>query len=145
VSEATPIPHGTRPVFGVDDDRPLSIIDGRCVLCRADEIPPGSRRVFPIGGARGVGVFNVGGRFYAIRNVCPHKGGPLCKGRLRPHVVAPGVNQVAFEREDEILKCPWHQWEFDLRTGWSLYAPRLRVKTYPVRVEGDHLVLILDD
>jgi nitrite reductase (NADH) small subunit len=133
------------PVFGVEDDRPLEVVDGRCVLCRSDEIPPGTRRIFRVGGRQGIGVFNVGGTFYAVRNLCPHKGGPLCFGRLRPHVVAPAVREFAFEREGEILKCPWHQWEFDFRTGWSLYAPRLRVQTYPVVVEDGRLVLILDD
>lgn len=139
------VPPGTRPVFGVDDSRPLTVVNGRCVVCRVDEIPPGSRRIFVVGGARGIGVFNVDGRFFAVRNVCPHKGGPICRGRLRPHVVGPEVNRIAFEREGEVLKCPWHQWEFDLHTGWSLYAPRLRVKTYPVEIADDRLVLVLDD
>ena len=144
MSRAGPVPAGAKPVYGVEDDRPLEVVNGRCVVGRADEIPPGSRRVFAIGGARGIGVFNVEGRFYAVRNVCPHKGGPLCRGRLRPHVVGPEVNQIAFEREGEILKCPWHQWEFDLQTGWSLYSPRLRVKTYPVLVENDRIVVVVD-
>jgi nitrite reductase/ring-hydroxylating ferredoxin subunit len=146
VSETMPVvPHGTRPVFGVEDDRPLSVVDGRCVLCPVEEIPPGTRRIFAFGGARGIGVFNVGGEFFAVRNVCPHKGGPLCRGRLRPHVVGPEVNRIAFEREGEILKCPWHQWEFDIRTVWSLYAPRLRVKTYPVSVEDGRVVVVLEE
>ena len=137
---------GTVPVTdAVEDHRPLTAVAGRCVLCRADEIPPGSRKIFSIGGTRGIGVFNVNGHYYAVRNVCPHKSGPLCRGRLRPHVAGPGVGEFAFEREDEILKCPWHQWEFDLKTGFSLYAPRLRVKTYPIQVEKGNLVLVLDE
>jgi nitrite reductase (NADH) small subunit len=138
-------PVGTRPVYGVDDDRPLTVVDGRCVLGRPDEIPPGSRRIFAIGGRGGIGVFNVDGAYYAVRNRCPHKGGPLCRGRLRPHIVAPAVNRYAFEREGEILKCPWHQWEFDLHSGQSLYAPHLAVQTYPVVVEDDRLVLIMEE
>jgi 3-phenylpropionate/trans-cinnamate dioxygenase ferredoxin subunit len=131
-------------VFGVEDDRPLVVENGRCVLCRVDELPPGSRKIFAIGGARGIGLFNIAGRYYAVRNVCPHKGAPLCRGRLRPHVISEAVGDIAFEREGEILKCPWHQWEFDIVTGWSLYAPRLRVRTYPVTVEDGHLVLHLE-
>ncbi|MGH2459727.1 MAG: Rieske (2Fe-2S) protein [Chloroflexota bacterium] len=144
MNEVAPaFPAGAKPVYGVDDDRPLAVVDGRCVVCRVDEISPGSRRIFSIG-ARGIGVFNVGGQFFAARNVCPHKGGPLCRGRVRPHVVGPEVNRIAFEREGEILKCPWHQWEFDLHTGWSLYAPRLRVKTYPVLIEAGQVVIVID-
>jgi 3-phenylpropionate/trans-cinnamate dioxygenase ferredoxin subunit len=80
-----------------------------------------------------------------LRNVCPHRGGPLCDGRLRPHVVAGRVGQIAFEREGEILKCPWHQWEFDLRTGLSLYGPRIQVQSYPVSVDDGLLVLHFDE
>jgi 3-phenylpropionate/trans-cinnamate dioxygenase ferredoxin subunit len=135
---------GPISVFGVEDDRPLMVAAGRCVLCRVEELPPGRRKLFTGLGGPGIGVFNVAGRYYAVRNVCPHKGAPLCRGRLRPHVISPAVGDFAFEREGEILKCPWHQWEFDLATGWSLYAPRLRVRTYPVTVEDGQLVLHLD-
>lgn len=138
-------PGGAQPIHGVEDDRPLTVRDGRCVVCRADEIRPGQRRIFAVGGRGGIGVFNVGGEYFAIRNRCPHRSGPLCRGRIRPHVVSPRVNQYAFEREGEILKCPWHQWEFDLRTGHSLYDPRMRVQTYPVVVEGDDLILVLGE
>jgi nitrite reductase/ring-hydroxylating ferredoxin subunit len=60
-------------------------------------------------------------------------------------VISNAVGQIGFEREGEILKCPWHQWEFDLRTGSSLYAPDLRVQTYRVSVDDGFLVLHLDD
>lgn len=133
-------------VFAIEDDRPLRVEGGRCVLCPVAELPPGTRKVFTgVGGARGVGVFNVEGRYYAVRNICPHKGAPLCYGRLRPHIVGAAAGEFAFEREGEILKCPWHQWEFDIATGWSLYAPRLRVRTYSVTVEDGQLVLHLEE
>jgi 3-phenylpropionate/trans-cinnamate dioxygenase ferredoxin subunit len=135
---------GGAPVYGVDDGRELVVRGGRCVLCPVEEIPPGARRIFREGGRGGIAVFNVGGIYHAVRNLCPHRGGPLGRGRLRPLVVSPGVNAFAFEREGEILKCPWHQWEFDLRTGRALYAPSVRVQTYPIRVEDGHLVLILE-
>ena len=46
-------------------------------------------------------------------------------------------------REGEVLKCPWHQWEFDIRTGHAIYDPRLRVRTYEVLQEGEDVVLYL--
>jgi 3-phenylpropionate/trans-cinnamate dioxygenase ferredoxin subunit len=128
----------------VEAGPPLAVVDGRVVLCRVEDLPPGGRKVFAVGGRGGIAVFNVGGAFSAVRNLCPHKGGPLGYGRLRPHVVAPEVNAYAFEREGEILKCPWHQWEFDLATGRCLYAPELAVQTYPVIVEEGKLVIDLD-
>ena len=93
----------------------------------------------PAGGRGGIGVFNVGGTFHALRNRCPHKGGPLCEGRLRPHVVADAVYRVEQQRAGEILKCAWHNWEFDLKSGRALYDPAMRVKTYRVTVQGNRL------
>jgi 3-phenylpropionate/trans-cinnamate dioxygenase ferredoxin subunit len=144
LAPTSPFPTGAVPVYGVEDNRPLYVVEGRCVIGKVGEIPVGGRRIFEVGGRGGVGVFNVGGTYYAIRNRCPHRGGPLCRGRQRPHVVAPDVNRYAFEREYEVLKCPWHQWEFDLKTGWSLYDPKMRVQTYSVVIEDDQVVLVLD-
>ena len=115
----------------------------RHVVALAADLPPGQRKIVNAGG-REIGVFNINGDLHALRNACPHKGGPLCLGRLRPLVVAPGVYRVAHERESEILKCPWHSYEFDIRTGRALFDPRLRVRTYPVRQEGDEIVIYTD-
>ena len=113
------------------------------VVAAAADLPAGQRKIFKIAG-REIGIFNINGNFYALRNICPHKGAPLCRGRLRPLVVASDVYQVDHQRENEILKCPWHLWEFDLKTGRALYDENLRVKTYPVSREGDEIVLYLD-
>jgi 3-phenylpropionate/trans-cinnamate dioxygenase ferredoxin subunit len=113
----------------------------RHVIGLASELPPGSRKLIEIAG-RAIGVFHVNGAYYALRNRCPHRGGPLCQGRIRPLVLPVGVTTALLhEREGEILKCPWHQWEFDLKTGQCLVDPHLRVKTYSVVQEGDELVV----
>ncbi|MCL4859881.1 MAG: Rieske (2Fe-2S) protein [Caldilineaceae bacterium] len=112
----------------------------RHIVAPVAELPPGSRKIVRVG-SREIGVFNVQGEFYALRNLCPHRSGPLCLGRVRPLVVTAGLFELAHEREGEILKCPWHQWEFDIKTGRALYDPDLRVKTYKVQQEGDEVVL----
>jgi 3-phenylpropionate/trans-cinnamate dioxygenase ferredoxin subunit len=114
----------------------------RHFIAKAADLPPGERKVVAIAG-REIGVFNVGGNFYALRNICPHRGAPLCHGRVRPLMTSPGVYQFDSERDGEILKCPWHQWEFDIKTGQALYDDALRVKTYDARQEGDEVVLYL--
>lgn len=116
--------------------------NGRHVVAVVDDLPPGERKIVTVGG-REIGVFNVDGHYYALRNICPHKGAPLCRGRLRPYVVAPTVTQIAHERENEILKCPWHMWEFDVKTGQSMHDPAVRVRAYRVAREGDEVVLYL--
>ena len=116
--------------------------NGRHVVSSVEELPAGGRKIVTIGG-REIGVFNVDGHYYALRNICPHKGAPLCRGRLRPYVVSPTVTQIAHERENEILKCPWHMWEFDVQTGRSMHDPAVRVRAYRVVQEGDEVVLYL--
>ena len=112
----------------------------RHVVSLVADLPAGQRKVVTING-REIGVFNVNGQFYALRNICPHRSGPLCKGRLRPLVIGDAPLHLEHEREGEILKCPWHQWEFDIRTGQALYDEHLRVKTYLVQQEGNEIVI----
>ena len=108
---------------------------GRHVVARTGELPPGERKIVEAGG-RSIGVFNVGGRYYALLNRCPHKAAPLCRGRLTGLVTGPAPYQYAVEREGEILRCPWHGWEFDVTDGRSIFNPhRVRARRYEVAVE----------
>lgn len=104
-------------------------------VARASEIPPGERRIVEVEG-RSIGVFNVAGRFYALRNTCPHQGAPLCRGSLGGTAAPSRPGEYVWEREGEILTCPWHGWEFDVTTGRSVFNPhRMRVRSYEVTVE----------
>ena len=125
----------------------------RVVVGRADEIGPAERRiVVPFRGRAGIGVFNVCGRFYALRNLCPHKSGPLCTGRVTGRIVAdtpPAGRPLLRDDHDiaqdgEIIRCPWHLWEFEIATGRCLVDPRMRVKTYPVAIEDGWVVVYAD-
>jgi 3-phenylpropionate/trans-cinnamate dioxygenase ferredoxin subunit len=98
------------------------------------DIPPGTRRIVIIEG-RSVGVLNVGGTLYALRNACPHQGAPLCLGRVLPLRTAQRPFQIETDAERTVVKCPWHGWEFDVATGRSIFNPhRTRVKAYDVTV-----------
>jgi nitrite reductase/ring-hydroxylating ferredoxin subunit len=100
------------------------------------EIPPGSRKLVEVSG-RSIGIFNLGGAFFALRNRCPHQGAALCEGPLGGFVASSGPGQYAMSRPGEILRCPWHGWEFDVRTGQSWFDPaKVRVKSYEVKVES---------
>jgi len=105
------------------------------VVGTVEEIPPGARKIVDAGG-RSIGVFNVDGEYFAVLNRCPHQGGPLCKcetlGSLRPGE----VGEFHYSRAGEIVRCPWHGWEYDLRTGQSWFDPaRVVVRRYEVSVE----------
>src|SRR5262245_58181263 len=106
----------------------------RYVVATTTEIPPGGRKIVEVAG-RSIGVFNVGGEFLALRNRCPHQGGPLCEGGLSGLLEASAPGEYRYSHPGEMLRFPWHGWEFDLRTGQSWFDPaRTRVRSYPVSV-----------
>jgi nitrite reductase (NADH) small subunit len=109
-------------------------------VCAVSEIPPGERRILEVDG-RSIGIFNVGGRFYALRNQCPHKGGALCEGPVCGTVLPTDDRSYTYGREGEIVRCAWHGWEFDIATGRALVDPAVRARTYPVTVEDGSVVI----
>ena len=113
----------------------------RHVVAKVAELPPGSRRLVTVRG-REVVVFNVGGEYFALLDRCPHQGGSLSRGKLTGLVEASAPGEVRYTRRGEIIRCPWHGWEYDLRTGRSWCDPaRLRVKNYPATtMPGTELV-----
>lgn len=107
------------------------------VVARADEVRPGTVKLVSVAG-REIGLFNVAGEFFALRNRCPHQGGPLCRGRLSGFLVGDRPGEYRYSRPGEILRCPWHGWEFDIRTGQSWFDPaKTRVRSYPVTVVAE--------
>ena len=75
-------------------------------------------KLVEVGGQK-IAVFNMGGKYYAIENTCPHRGGPLAEGMVAG---------------DEVI-CPWHGSRFNIKTGAFLTPPaRQGVKSFPVRV-----------
>lgn len=104
-------------------------------VCQARELALGQRKIIEVAG-RSIGVFNVHGKYYALKNVCPHQFAPLCEGRITGTTKPGGVGEYHYSREGEIIRCPWHGWEFDITTGRSIFNPhRVRVATYEVTVE----------
>jgi 3-phenylpropionate/trans-cinnamate dioxygenase ferredoxin subunit len=84
-----------------------------------------------------VGIFNIDGEYYAVRNQCPHEGGPLCEGVVSGLVRSNEPGQYEYVRHGEILRCPWHMWEFDIKTGQSWFDPaKTRVRSYEATVES---------
>ncbi len=131
------------------------------VVAAVAEMPPGTRRCVEAEGRRIV-VFNLGGEFFALLDRCPHQGGPLSEGLLCGLSEASAPGEYRYSRPGEFIRCPWHQWEFDIRTGQSWFDPRrtkvrafpagvakgaalaegpYRAETVPVRVEEDYVVV----
>jgi 3-phenylpropionate/trans-cinnamate dioxygenase ferredoxin subunit len=106
------------------------------VVAPVGELPPGARKLLQIG-QRAVVVFNVKGEFFALNNRCPHKGGSLCHGHITGLVQSSEPGDYQYTRLGEIIRCPWHSWEFDIRTGKSWCDPqKLHVRQYTASVES---------
>ncbi len=105
------------------------------VVATVDEIPAGGRKIVDAGGVS-LGLFNLAGEYFALRNRCPHQGGPLCEGKLWGSLEASVPGEFRYSRPGEIIGCLWHGWEFDIRTGQSWTDPRrLRTRSYPISIE----------
>ena len=93
-------------------------------IARVGDIPQGEGRSYPIDGTI-VGVFHIGGEYFAINDFCPHMGASLASGFV----------------EGEAVTCPWHAWRFCVKDGTWLDNPKaeLRTDSFPVRVQGDEI------
>jgi nitrite reductase/ring-hydroxylating ferredoxin subunit len=133
----------------------------RHVVALAADVPEGQRKRVVIDG-RAVVVLNIKGELFALSDTCPHRGASLSQGVLTGHVVSTTPGEYVYSRSGEILRCPWHGWEFDVRTGRSWCDPkRLRLtqhavsvqpgttvvegpykaETFPVRIEDAYIVI----
>ena len=113
----------------------------RHVVAPVGDVPPGERRLFHVNG-RPIVVFNLGGEFFGLFNRCPHQGGSLCDGVVTGLLLSPEPGQYVYGRKGEIVRCPWHGWEFDIRTGRSHCDPkRIRTKAYAVEAAGGAAVM----
>jgi 3-phenylpropionate/trans-cinnamate dioxygenase ferredoxin component len=97
-------------------------------VAKVSELAPGSHRVVDVDGAS-VAVFNVGGEYYAIEDVCTHDGGQLTGGTV----------------EGDQVVCPRHGARFSIKTGDALTAPAYEATAkFPVRVENG-VIQVRDD
>lgn len=87
-----------------------------------------------------VGVMRWRRRVFAVRDVCPHMGGPVC-GSIGPGLAISGNGRLAADTTRPVIRCAWHGWEFDLESGRSVTDPRLRVTSFATNVEDGRLLI----
>ena len=91
-------------------------------VASVSELTPGSAKAIEVKG-KTIALFNVEGTIYATDNTCLHQGGPLGEGELM----------------GEVVICPWHQWEYDVRTGENVEDHSLKLATFPVQIDGSDI------
>lgn len=115
----------------------------RSAVCRLDDIADATMKAVRVNGRDLVLVRN-GERIFALRDVCLHQGARLSDGSLGGLTVSQRVGEYRLERIGQILRCPWHNWEYDASDGRCLNDPaRLGVPTYKVEVVNGEVVVIM--
>jgi nitrite reductase (NADH) small subunit/3-phenylpropionate/trans-cinnamate dioxygenase ferredoxin subunit len=97
-------------------------------VCRVGDLKDGEGKTVVVGGKL-IALFNDGGTFQAIDDACPHMGASLAGGCV----------------EGGVVTCPWHAWRFRLSDGTWVDSPRIKIGSYPVRVEGDEVQVALPE
>ena len=106
-------------------------------VCGIDELCPGERRLALVANREVLLCRSADGTVYAVGNTCPHQGASLCEGGFGGSTLAPTVGHYSFGLDGEVVRCPWHNWEFDVKTGQALFGDGKRIRTYDVWVEND--------
>jgi nitrite reductase/ring-hydroxylating ferredoxin subunit len=114
------------------------------VVARIAEVPQGTHIVVQAHG-REIGIFNIHGAYYALPNNCFHQNGPVCTGVVGGAIIASAETgwKKTWAYDGEILICPWHALEFDVKTGQCLAFPNKKLPAIPVRVDGDEIKVSL--
>lgn len=95
-------------------------------VASTDDVKPGHGMVVEMND-KALALFNIDGAIYAIDNTCVHRGGPLGEGDL----------------EGDTVSCPWHGWQYNVKTGACLNNPAAKIDTYQVKVEGTDIKVLL--
>lgn len=111
-------------------------------VAEAADIGEGQRIIVNVEG-RSIGVYRVQGEFYALHNRCPHEGAQLCKGRICGTTLPSAVYEYEYGRSGELVRCPWHGWEFEIKSGKSVFSDKVRTRTYKVQVDNGKVGIVL--
>jgi nitrite reductase/ring-hydroxylating ferredoxin subunit len=113
------------------------------VVARSEDVAEGGRTVVSIAGTE-VGIFRLDGELYAYDNWCVHEGGPACQGLIINRVVEVLDDEKRsqgdfFSPTDVHIVCPWHGYEYNIRTGEHAVDPRIRLKSVRVAEDGGEI------
>lgn len=120
---------------------------GEIYVGKVTDFIENDRRIVTSGSLE-IGVLHRDGEFYAYQNLCVHQGGPACEGLI----IAKVEDVIAADKTyhgqrfspDEIhFVCPWHGYEYDLRTGECVGDRRKRLRKFDVvRKDGAVYVVV---
>ena len=116
--------------------------DNKHRVCATNEVSPGQQKIVQVG-RLSIGIFTFDDTYHAMLNVCPHQGAALCEGPVCGTSKHTDNAEFIYCKDDALVRCAWHGWEFDIKSGESLFDPSIKAKTYPVSVEGEDIYVHL--
>ncbi|MCT4607989.1 MAG: Rieske (2Fe-2S) protein [Pelagimonas sp.] len=108
--------------------------------CKADEVPQDAAKIITVSNMP-IGVFKLDDGYHALLNICPHKGAALCEGPVCGTTKQTDQTEFIYDRAGEIVRCAWHGWEFDIRSGEFLVDSSVKTRRFDVSVEGSDLYI----
>lgn len=118
----------------------------REVVCKAGDVPPGRLVPVRLGRAKVLLARDGDGTIRAVAARCPHQGADLEAGCLAGFVEAARPNELAVDVAREVVRCPWHGFEYHLASGEPTVASpahrKMRLRTFAVEVDGDDVVIV---
>ena len=112
-------------------------------ICRVDEVRANAVTPFPLEGRGNVLLVRLpSGDLKAIGSRCPHQGANLEHGCVTGYSAGDCPGELHLERPGQVLRCPWHGFEFDLVSGKSVVEGKLRLRSFPIEVEGDDVFIV---
>lgn len=110
--------------------------------CKVADVAVGQPKIVSFGRIS-IGIFQLTDGYAALLNICPHRAGQLCEGPICGTTKTTDKQEFVYERAGELVRCAWHGWEYDIRTGQCLVDDKLKARTYPLQVEGDDIYIDL--
>ena len=112
---------------------------------KTSELKDGDRKVVTAG-KREIGVFHKDGTYYAYSNTCLHQGGPACEGVMIANVIDIIDADRSYQGQkygDEMhFVCPWHGWEYDLKTGECIGDRKQKLRKYEIVTRGEDIYVV---
>jgi nitrite reductase/ring-hydroxylating ferredoxin subunit len=91
-----------------------------------------------------IALFYVDGKCYAYNDRCPHEAAPMHKGVVCGTRLPAGTYEYVYGMEDQVVRCPWHGWEFDIKTGKHLANTDVKLRSYRVEEDGEDVYVLLN-
>jgi nitrite reductase/ring-hydroxylating ferredoxin subunit len=117
------------------------------LVARKSEFEEGGRKVVSCDGTE-IGVFLIDGKLVAWHNECPHRGGPVCQGRLYKRVLEPldaegRMRALAFDEETTNIVCTWHGYEYNVKTGVNQGSDKLKLRKAKIEEKDGNVYVVV--